>query len=203
MRELDVRTALLAQLREQYQLDGCTRILNEFAVGGGIARIDVAVVNGQMIGIEIKSDSDTLDRLPSQAAVYNDIFDLVTVVCGNKHFSKVEKLIPDWWRIVSAVKSQKGIVLSEVRAGSENPCVDPTQIARLLWKEEALYVLEKYGITARLKNKPRAYLVATMCHYLSIHVIQSEVRECIKARVKWRVDEQHALCGGSSQLVAT
>jgi hypothetical protein len=203
MRELDVRTALLADLRERYAGDERTRIVNELAVGGGIARIDVAVVNGRMLGIEIKSDADTLDRLPSQAAVYSEVFDLVTIVCGTRHLSKVDEMVPSWWSIMEAAQSGNCVQFTSIRDGTENPCADSAQIARLLWKDEALYILEKYGLVAGLRSKPREHLVRALCGKLDLSVIQAEVRECIKSRLNWRVDEQHALCGGSSQPVAT
>lgn len=36
-----------------------------------VARLDTGVVNGQLVGYDIKSDHDNLDRLPGQMEVYN------------------------------------------------------------------------------------------------------------------------------------
>lgn len=202
MRELDIRTALLARLREEYQSDERTRVLNELAVGGGVARIDVAVVNGRFLGFEIKSDADTLDRLPSQAKVYSDVFDCVTVVCGCRHLSKVEQIVPSWWSIIEAAQSNKQVQFTTIRRGSENPGVNPLQIARLLWRHEAVSIMETYGIAAGLRSKSREYLVRALCKQLEVSVMQSEVRERLKSRLNWRVDEQHALCGDSFRPVA-
>lgn len=202
MRELDVRTAVLAQLREQYRSDHRTRILNEFAVGGGAGRIDVAVVNGRMLGIEIKSDADTLDRLPAQAAIYNGVFDRVTIVCGSRHSSKVHAIVPEWWGIAEAKQSDGCVQLSNVRQGNQNPSADSIQIARLLWRDELLSVLAKHGFAAGLRSKSRERLVTALCQKLELSNLQFEVREHIKSRLKWRVDEQHALCGDSFQLAA-
>lgn len=202
MRELDVRTAVLAQLREQYQSDRRTRIVNELAVGGGVARIDVAVVNGRMLGIEIKSDADTLGRLRSQASAYNAVFDLVTIVCGARHSSQVYAIVPEWWAIVEAKQAPDSVELKTVRVGRENLRVDSIQIARLLWRDELLSVLAKHGLTAGLRSKSREQLVRALCGNLAVSDIQLEVRDCIKSRLNWRADEQHALCGDLFQPVA-
>lgn len=202
MRELDVRTAVLAQLHKEYESDCRTRILNELAVGGGVARIDVAVVNGRMLGIEIKSDADTLDRLPSQSAVYNAVFDFVTIVCGARHSSKVYGIVPEWWAIVEAQQTMHSVELKAVRGGCENPCADSIQIARLLWRNELLSVLARHGLSTGHHSKSREQLVRTLCGRLTLSDVQLEVRECLKSRLNWRVDEQHALYGDSSQPAA-
>ena len=64
MRDRDVRQALLAHLAELHAGDPDTRIVEEMGVWCGTARIDVAVVNGELCGFELKSERDTLERLP-------------------------------------------------------------------------------------------------------------------------------------------
>jgi len=60
------------------------------------------VVNGKLHGYEIKSDADTLKRLPAQAEVYSAVFDLVTIVVGEHHLDTVRAIVPEWWGIVKA-----------------------------------------------------------------------------------------------------
>ena len=54
-------------------------------VWSGTVRIDVAVLNGEMCGYEIKSDRDTLERLPFQIEIYSKEFDKLTLVVGRRH----------------------------------------------------------------------------------------------------------------------
>jgi hypothetical protein len=58
------------------------RIIEELGVVHGKSRIDIAVINGLMHGYEIKSDKDTLQRLPEQMNMYNSVFNKVTLVVG-------------------------------------------------------------------------------------------------------------------------
>lgn len=203
MRERDIRAALLSHLHHEYRLDYSTRVLNELAVGGGVARIDVAVINGLMLGFEIKSEADTLQRLPAQAMVYSTIFDRITVVCGPRHVGDVSSLIPAWWCIVEARIIDSRLDLLTLREGKENPCVDPLQIARLLWRDEVFSVLNKYDLASRLKSKSREQLMRILCANVALPALKTEVRECLKSRLNWRVGERHASYDGSSQPDAT
>jgi hypothetical protein len=80
MRDRDVRAAVLRKLAAVYGNDANTRIVQEMGVCSGSVRIDIAVINSELWGYELKSERDTLERLPSQAKLYNRVFDRVTLV---------------------------------------------------------------------------------------------------------------------------
>ena len=48
----------------------------EWSIGVGATRVDVAAINGRIIGCEVKSARDNLDRLPSQARLYSAVLDI-------------------------------------------------------------------------------------------------------------------------------
>src|ERR1700685_1087145 len=102
LRDTDVRRALLHRLEVQDSGDNATRIVGEMGVGAGSVRIDIAVINGELSGFELKSDRDTLDRLPLQAELYSKVFDRVTLVCGERHAAKATQLVPAWGGITVA-----------------------------------------------------------------------------------------------------
>src|SRR5437870_5424523 len=102
MRDADVRRALLDDLRAKYDGDPDTRIIPELGLCQGDVRIDVAVVNGSLNGYEIKSDADTLDRLPAQQEAYSKILDTVMAVAGGRHLEAVAAMVPDWWELCEA-----------------------------------------------------------------------------------------------------
>ena len=87
MRDRDVRKALHHKVLKEHHGDTNTLVLDELGLRHGVARVDVAVVNGYLHGFEIKSDSDTLDRLPSQVTIYNAVLDRATLVVGEKHIA--------------------------------------------------------------------------------------------------------------------
>lgn len=80
-----IRSTLQKKLTDEYCTDGDTIIVNELGICQGSARVDMAVVNGSLNGYEIKSDMDTLQRLPIQKEYYSQVFDNMVIVIGEKH----------------------------------------------------------------------------------------------------------------------
>ena len=80
MRDSDVRKAVLATLDQKHAGDHNTRIVEEMGVWAGSVRIDIAVINGELCGFELKSDRDTLARLPTQADIYSRVFDRISAL---------------------------------------------------------------------------------------------------------------------------
>ncbi len=88
MRDRDVRMALHHKVLMDHHEDSNTLVLDELGLRHGICRVDIAVVNSYLHGYEIKSDADTLERLPSQISVYSAVLDRVTLVVGKTHISQ-------------------------------------------------------------------------------------------------------------------
>lgn len=143
MRDRDVREALRHKVLAEHTRDPDTLVIDELGVAHGSARVDIAVVNGRLHGYEIKSDADTLLRLPNQALAYSAVFDRVTIVAGSKHADHLEAVVPAWWGIKIATKGPRGAVnFAERRAPRRNPSIAPLELAQLLWRDEALAILE-------------------------------------------------------------
>ena len=94
--DLIIRSALKEDLRRRYARNKKLRIIEELGVQHGTARIDIAVVNGTMHGYEIKSDQDTLKRLPEQMDIFNSVFDKMTLIVGKNHLYEAINIVPDW-----------------------------------------------------------------------------------------------------------
>jgi hypothetical protein len=103
LRDQEIRAALRAKLKAIHADESDTAIIDELSLCQGNARVDVAVVNGSFSGYEIKSDRDTLARLPNQLAAYEQCFDTMTMVVGKKHVAKCRATLPEWWGIWEAV----------------------------------------------------------------------------------------------------
>ena len=97
MRDLDIRRALRGEIALLYQDDPDTLVVEELGLCEGDARIDVAVINGSITGYEIKSERDTLDRLPSQMHIYSRCLTYVTVVATELHLAQIHAVVPRWW----------------------------------------------------------------------------------------------------------
>ena len=96
-RDCDIRLALEARLVQQHGDEPDTIIRHEVGICAGKRRIDMAVVNGELTGYEIKSDMDTLARLVGQANAYGSVLDRVVLVTTERHVDSALPLLPDWW----------------------------------------------------------------------------------------------------------
>ena len=187
MRDIDIRRKLQVDKRLHFG-EPDTRIIQELGLCQGIARVDIAVVNGSIHGYEIKSERDTLARLPGQVEIYKRALDFVTVVTAPTHVGKIRKAIPSWWGIWTAVHDEQGeLRLNILRKHRPNPAVIPFALAQLLWREEALEVLEEWGSAAGLRSKPREVLWRRLASDLPPKELGNIVRDRLRRRgANWR-----------------
>ena len=142
MRDHVVRQALHDKVLRDHHGQPNTLVLDELGLRHGACRVDVAVVNGYLHGYEIKSDADTLERLPSQVAIYSKVLDRATLVVGERHVKKCEALLPSWWGIkVVSEGPRGGIDFEVVQSVQMNPSIDPFALAELLWRAEVVQIL--------------------------------------------------------------
>jgi hypothetical protein len=179
----DIRRALGEDELRQYRADGDSVIVHEFGVCAGAARVDVAVVNGSLIGYELKSPSDSLSRLADQAAWYSRVFDRMTLVVGSNHLTAARSVIPRWWGIIEVRQNAAGTpALSRIRQSRPNRDVSAHALAQLLWRDEALEILERHGIAAGYVSKPKRELWGRLAEALDRADLHAEVRAALKCR---------------------
>lgn len=186
-----LRTVLQAELKE-YKLEKKlpAEIFEELGVSHGTARIDLAVINGVMHGYEIKSDRDTLDRLPEQMKEYNDVFDKMTLVVGKKHLYHAINIIPEWWGVTLAKNDTDGVVVfQEIRACRSNQQQMGVSIARLLWRREALQILEEKNTAKGFRSKTRSVIYDKLSEVVETEALKGYVRNVLLiSRKDWRSD---------------
>jgi hypothetical protein len=186
-----IRTALKARLLDAHRQEPRTCIIEELGITHGAARVDIAVVNGNIHGYELKSDLDTLNRLPEQMRVYNSVLDRVTLVVGKHHLLEAFNAIPDWWGVtVAKMNSSHGAIsFCSIRESDDNPEKNSVDIASLLWREEALAILEKINQDRGVRSKPRKVLYERLATTLDQETLREKVRECLFFRANWRVEK--------------
>lgn len=188
MWDRDVRAALHAFLQEEHAHERpTTRILDELGLAGEV-RVDVAVLNGSFSGFEIKSERDTLKRLPKQAEVYSKILDYMTLVVADRHLDHALEQIPDWWAVITARATDSGVRLNHYRQGLPNPGVEAAFLATMLWRDELLTALEKQNLIKGFRSKPANTLRARLVEHVSAEEVAELVREQLKARTGWRMN---------------
>lgn len=183
-----IRTALRRNLEKIHQNDVDSKIFEEFGLTHGVVRADMVVVNGCIHGYELKSDLDTLYRLPDQMQMYNSVFDKMTLVVGKSHLNEAIRLIPEWWGITLAKVSESNGVISlfDLRESDVNPQKDSLAIARLLWRNEALEILEELGRAEGVRSKPREILYKKLVEILTQQDLSDRVRNRLSTRTGWR-----------------
>ena len=173
-------------------------IFEELGVRHGTARIDIAVINGVMHGYEIKSDRDTLERLPGQMNEFNAVFDKLTLVVGKRHLYDAINIVPDWWGIIVAkTDANHEIFFQTIREAEDNKDQVGVSIARLLWKEEALQILEEQNKAKGVRSKPREFIYQRLSNVLDVDTLKEKVRNALLvSRGAWRPDVPLVLNGG-------
>lgn len=182
MRDIDVRAALRTRLSAKYRHDPDTRLVEEMGVWSGTVRIDAAAINGELCGFELKSDSDTLARLPHQVEIYGKVFDRVTLVVGERHWQRALPVVPDWWGIWVAKVDRGVTVLRRRRAADRNPSQDPFVLAQMLWKNEAVEVLKTHNLARGWSSRSAIDISKRLASELPIGKLRQHVRAALKVR---------------------
>lgn len=117
-------------------------VLSEVRARG--SKADLVVLNGTATAYEIKSERDSLSRLPSQLSDYRSVFASVTVVTSLRQMDAVLRLAPD---DVGVLVLSSRLRLQVVRETQDLPGrIDATALLGTLRASEATQVLERIGI---------------------------------------------------------
>ena len=146
VRDVEVREALGKRLRASSR-DEDFLVVPEVRVQSHQVRMDVLKVAHRLTAWEIKSDFDTLKRLPTQVSGYNAVADRAVLVVGDRWLEKADNSIPEWWGIWHAHHDGKHVRLKIVRLGKANPRVDVVSLAGFLSRWELTTELQVRGIS--------------------------------------------------------
>ena len=203
MKDNDIRQMLDTELRKQYANEPDTIVRHEMGLVYFRRRIDIAVLNGEFTGFEIKSDVDSLSRLPGQAELYGKVLDRVTLVTTDHHCKKAKELLPRWWGIAIAkrLKRPKGVIkLEQVRRARLNSGIDTKELLHMLWKAEIVKELRNRGLAEGKYNHGKWYLTEYLADALSLEEARNTARERLKGRLALSValqceqsDERHPI----------
>lgn len=186
LRDQDVREVLLERLSSVYKDEPETRIINELGIDFGASRVDVAVVNGILHGYEIKSESDTLKRLPKQMEYYNRLFERLTIVVDEKYYDEVRDSVPNWWGITLVTNKNGEIKLINKRKGRRQTSQDKELLLKLLWKDELEKLIDVLGYPKKLKKLRKQKLLELFLRDNNTKVIKEFVYHSLKTREHWR-----------------
>lgn len=186
MRDIDIRRVLRkTTVKAAIEEDPTTCLIEELGIFQGKHRIDMALVNGLLHGYEIKSESDTLERLPAQKESYNQIFDKITLVADEHHVEEAMKIVPSWWGLTAAREKDGSTSLDEIWPARRNHNVDPYALCQLLWRDEALAVLKANKLASGMWHLPRKKLWRKLADNIEVSRLRAIVRAALCGRNGW------------------
>lgn len=154
LHDVDIRDPLF----EWFETRGDkVRIIEEKVIGR--SRADALMVREDMlVGMEIKSDADTYERLARQVRDYDRTFDANMVVVGGSH-THVAEHVPEWWGIVVVGRDGHGGLAVEVaRPWGHSPKTDRRRKLSILWRPELDHLLAVNGLP-RYERKSKKFVV--------------------------------------------
>ncbi|MDD5899335.1 MAG: sce7726 family protein [Lachnospiraceae bacterium] len=158
-----------------------TRILEEFSMGDSRADM-LLVTKTKLIGLEIKSDRDSFERLARQIQDYERFFDTNYLVVGTYHVEEALRTVPAHWGIYEVYENGDGIYVMECVRGSSMTLKDNTEEKLyLLWRNELMRIVRDYRLAkGNLQRKDK--MICKIVRGLSQPVIQTEICNALLAR---------------------
>lgn len=182
LRDSDIRAPLHGWLENRFRKHRDTRIVYELNVPRPSARIDVAVINGEMSGFEIKSDADSLVRLPRQIRSFNAIFDKIYLVTTRRHYELAKNLVPAYWGLAISSRIDNRTHFLTRRKAQSNTNYDIEALLHLLTRNEQAAIAKKIGCIISVYRLRRHEIVDLLLKELDESEIKSHVRQALKVR---------------------
>jgi len=187
MNDAEIRQSFHRKMLRRQHTRKDTLVIDELGLNHGKCRADIAVVNGHLVGYEIKSDNDSLRRLGLQVESYNAVFDRAFIVVGDRHIDRIQDHVPEWWGVIVSSRGPRGAInFSMIRKAQVNRSVDLISVARLLWRDEAVEILQQRRLPSRVLRQPRAVLYKLLAELLNTCELRKAVRQYLQKRKNWR-----------------
>lgn len=192
-----IRKELIPLLEEE-----TNRVVEEVAIPKRKCLADVVRIDGSvgsetfgLHGYEIKSEVDSLKRLPLQVEYYGKVFKTCTLVVSEILEEKALEMIPEWWGVIVVCRNDfdayseldgSSFTLLETREAKMNPNRrTSTPLLRLLWKNEMYDLGKKHGVrTLRAMNRQK--LRSALNKSFPFEKIQELVIQQLLERTSWK-----------------
>ena len=181
LNEGQIKAAIIDRLFATGALDDAV-LINEMVVANWSRRVDLAVANGRLHAFEVKSDLDTLRRLPGQLSTYLDRFDKVTIVTTSRFAKIIRDMTDDCVEIWEASETSEGVALKIIRRGRSADVVNRRVLCGFLHKPELVSYLTSNKIFANT-DMPREILV-NLTESTSVRAMRKFVLSALKVRYK-------------------
>ena len=173
LHDSDIRPLLFDYLDGIY---GKVRTYEELMIHDSRADV-LAVVQGALIGLEIKSDADTYARLAAQVKDYDRFCDLNYLVVGSSHAQHAAEHIPQHWGLLAA----DGEKITELRGAQANQKAKLLWQLRRLWKRELWDLLDRNGLP-KYRDKRRKFICEKLLEKLEEATLKEQLCDVLFER---------------------
>lgn len=170
--DADIREPLFDYLEERF---GKTRMFEEKTMGRSRADI-LMLTQEQLIGLEIKSDADTYQRLKWQIRDYDKYCDINYVVIGKTHERHIVEHIPEYWGILAVSAAGSVISIEEQRPAAANPKLKQELQITILWRPELQHLLELNHLP-QYKQKSKKFVQQKLLEKMSWEILKPQMCE--------------------------
>lgn len=184
----DIRKIVLEHVRKFKDV----KVREEYTTYSGKSRADIVAINSHFNAFEIKSDYDSLGRLPNQIKEYDLTFEKNYIVTGNKYINKISNFVPQHWGIIHVYKRNNNIVFKYCRRPILNPyfdfkcflgLIDSQTLKKMVMKSNIKTGINSKEIRGSFKYPLLEKLDNNLSDYQKQKLIKS-AREVIKAKMK-------------------
>lgn len=152
-------------------------MLNEFRVGR--SKADLVILNGTSTVYEIKSERDSLVRLPAQIEDYMKVFARVNVITSKSHINAVIDMVPDGVGVMCLSNRYQIQTIRE--AGDFASRICPLTVFESLRSAERVEILKAFGIVVPdAPNTLRHSILKNLFLDLDPELIHSEMVRVLK-----------------------
>lgn len=168
----DIREPLSEYLEELF---GKSRMFEEKRIGR--SRADVIMLTSEsLIGLEIKSDVDTYERLKRQVRSYNQFCDCNYIVVGKTHEKHVEEHVPKEWGILVVEVEGHNVMINRQREALENLKMKREYQITLLWRPELQRLLAANALPV-YKQKSKRFVQQKLLEKVEWPVLKQQMCE--------------------------
>ena len=173
MLDKDMREPLFDFLEEYF---GKIRVLEEKVIMRSRADV-LGVVEGAIVGFEIKSDNDTYLRLETQIPDYDKYCDYSYLVIGKSHLKHAEEHIPGHWGLICV--TEEGVSL--IRSAALSPKVKLSDQLAFLWRNELAELLSVNHLP-KCTGKNKKDISKLLVERVDNDLLREQFTECLFER---------------------
>lgn len=177
MTDKEMREPLFDFLEEFY---GKIRIFEEKNAGSSRADV-IGVIDGALLGFEIKSDRDSYTRLKTQTKDYDDFCDINFLVVGKSHVKHAHEHIPPHWGIIVVWEEEGSVKVEMDQLPAPNHRVSAANQLHFLWRPE-LAKLQEWNEMPAYKGKSKQFVQEKILERVPENILKFQITELLFER---------------------